>query len=85
MQVVFTKSAMKALWRMQPAKAEAIRQAIDRAAADPFGPDNNRAPLASVPGGFRQRVGAWRVSFIADSKADRLEVFEIAPRGGAYR
>ncbi|MEO5375449.1 MAG: type II toxin-antitoxin system RelE/ParE family toxin [Alphaproteobacteria bacterium] len=85
MLVVFTKSATKVLLRMQTAKARDIREAVDRAAATPFAHDNNRKPLVGIPGGFRQRVGDWRVSFIVDTKADRLEVFEIAPRGGAYR
>ena len=45
----------------------------------------NLRPLVGVPHGFRIRVGEWRVSFTLDRKAAVMEVFEIEPRGGAYR
>jgi mRNA interferase RelE/StbE len=84
-RIVLAKSALKALRRMQPAKAEDIRQAIDRVTADPSAPNNNVTALKGVPGGFRIRAGDWRVSFVLDRTAEVLGVFEIAPRGGAYR
>ena len=70
---------------MQPAKARDIREAIDKAAADPTAPNNNIRPLTGVPNGFRIRVGDWRVSYTLDYQGGLMNVFEIAPRGGAYR
>ena len=84
-EIVIAREAGKILARMQPAKAKDIREAIDKVAADPTAPNNNLRPLQGVPNGFRIRVGDWRVSFTLDRQAGVLSVFEIAPRGGAYR
>jgi len=70
---------------MQPKKAAAIRAAIGRVAADPRARNNNLKPLAGIPNGVRLRIGDWRVSFTLDYAAQVMDVFEIAPRGGAYR
>jgi mRNA interferase RelE/StbE len=80
MRIIVGRDALKALSRMQPAKARDIRQvAADQSARNP-----NLRPLKGVPNGFRIRVGDWRVSYTLD-RADVLDVFEIAPRGRAYR
>lgn len=84
-EIEIVRSAQKALLGMQPAKAADIREAIARMAADPFAPNNNIRPLKGVPDGFRIRVGDWRVSYTFDPRARKIRVFEIAPRGGAYR
>jgi mRNA-degrading endonuclease RelE of RelBE toxin-antitoxin system len=68
---------------MQPAKTKDIRQALTRVAADPSARNPNLRPLKGVPNGVRIRVGDWRVSYTLGAGA--LDVFEIAPRGGAYR
>jgi mRNA interferase RelE/StbE len=62
-----------------------IREAIDKVAADPAAPNNNIRALKGVPNGFRIRVGDWRVSYTLDHRGGVMNVFEIAPRGGAYR
>ncbi len=85
MRLAIKKSPLKRLRRMQPAKAVAIRKAIERVAANPSGRHPDLRRLTDVPGGFRIRVGDWRVSFTLDREAGILEVFEIEPRGGAYR
>jgi len=85
MKVVIARDPAKVLSRMQPAKARDIRQALDRIAADPVAPNNNLVPLKGVANGFRLRVGDWRVSYTLDRAAEVIDVFEIAPRGGAYR
>ena len=85
MQIRIAKSAMKALLRLQPAKARQIREAIATAAANPFAPNNNVKALKGVRNGYRIRIGDWRVSYTIDRASQTLEVFEIAPRGGAYR
>lgn len=85
MKAVIKRDPLKVLRRMQPAKAEDIRAAIDRIARDPAAPNNNIRPLSTVPDGFRVRVGDWRVSYSLDHAAQIMTVFEIAPRGGAYK
>jgi mRNA interferase RelE/StbE len=85
MDVEYKRDALKALRRMQPAKAQDIMEAVDRIAADPAVPNNNVKPLKGVPNGYRVRVGDHRASYTLDRKTDKMEVFEIAPRGGAYR
>jgi mRNA interferase RelE/StbE len=85
MKIGFRRDPLKALRSMQRAKAEAIFAALDRIAANPFARNNNVKPLRGVPDGYRVRVGDWRVSYTLDRQADVIEVFEIAPRGGAYR
>jgi mRNA interferase RelE/StbE len=84
-QIVIARHAGKVLARMQPAKVRDIREAIDTVAADPAAPNNNIRPLKGVPNGFRIRVGNWRVSYTLDHRSGVMNVFEIAPRGGAYR
>jgi mRNA interferase RelE/StbE len=84
-EIVIARDAGKVLARMQPAKANDIREAIDRVAADPAAPNNNLRALKGVPNGFRIRVGDWRVSYTLDYRANVMSVFEIVPRGGAYR
>jgi mRNA-degrading endonuclease RelE of RelBE toxin-antitoxin system len=83
--ITFRRDAAKALFGMQPAKAADIRAALARVAADPSVANNNLRPLKGVPHGFRLRVGDWRVSYTLDRNAASINVFEIAPRRGAYR
>ncbi|HML10877.1 MAG TPA: type II toxin-antitoxin system RelE/ParE family toxin [Stellaceae bacterium] len=85
MEVVYDRDPLKVLRSMQPAKAVDIRAAIARIAIDPFAPNNNIRPLRGVPNGYRVRVGDWRASYTIDRQANVIEVFEVAPRGGAYR
>ena len=85
MKVIYRRAPAKALRRMQRAKAEDIMGAIKRVAADPLAPNNNVRALKGVPNGFRIRVGDWRVSYTVNREAAMIDVFEIAPRGGAYR
>lgn len=85
MEVEIGREARRVLRRLQPAKAQDIREAIGRVAADPHVPNNNVRRLAGVPNGFRVRVADWRVSYMLDRQQDRMTIFEIAPRGGAYR
>jgi len=84
-EVTYRRDPVKALRRMQPAKAKDITTAIDRIAADPSAPNNNVRPLKGLSNGFRVRVGDWRVSYSIDREARVIDVFEVAPRGGAYR
>jgi mRNA interferase RelE/StbE len=84
-KVTYRRDPEKALRRIQPAKAEDIMAAVDQIAADPSAPNNNVRPLKGISNGFRVRVGDWRVSYTINREARLIEVFEVAPRGGAYR
>lgn len=83
--ITYRRDALKALVRMQPSKADDIRTALARVAADPTAPNNNLRPLRGRRIAFRLRVGDWRISYVLDRRARVIDVFEIAPRGGAYR
>jgi mRNA interferase RelE/StbE len=82
--ITYRRDALRALSRMQPAKADDIRQALARVAADPTAPNNNLRPLRGRANAFRIRVGDWRVSYTLDRRAQVIDVFEIETRGGAY-
>jgi mRNA-degrading endonuclease RelE of RelBE toxin-antitoxin system len=79
----YTRTALRQL-RKCP-KREQMTKWIDKLAGDPFRKDANVKPLTGIPGGFRRRFGDWRVSYHIDQDGRLIEVFEIAPRGGAYR
>jgi mRNA interferase RelE/StbE len=83
--ITFRRDALRALSRLQPAKVEDIRLALTRVAADPAAPNNNLRPLRGRSNAFRIRVGDWRVSYTLDRRAQVIDVYEIASRGGAYR
>jgi mRNA interferase RelE/StbE len=85
MRITYRRDPVKTLRRIQRAKAEDIMAAIERVATDPSAPNNNVRALKGVPNGFRIRVGDWRASYTIDWDTAVTDVFEIAPRGGAYR
>ena len=85
MEIVYRRGPQKALRRMQRAKAEDIFEALERIAAEPHARSNNVKPLKGIVDGYRIRVGDWRVSYTLDHRTGVIDVFEIAPRGGAYR
>jgi mRNA-degrading endonuclease RelE of RelBE toxin-antitoxin system len=85
-RLTWKREALKALLAMQPKRAMAIREKCQEIAAAPLpAKHSNLRPLAGVPNGYRVRFGDWRVSFTVDPETDVMEVFEVAPRGGAYR
>ncbi|HER26249.1 MAG TPA: type II toxin-antitoxin system RelE/ParE family toxin [Rhodospirillales bacterium] len=79
----YTRSALRQL-RKCP-KREQITNWFRQAVGDPFRKDTNIKPLSGVAQGYRRRFGDWRVSYYVDQQGRVIEVFEIAPRGGAYR
>jgi mRNA interferase RelE/StbE len=85
--LVWKRDVVKAMLRIEPRRAAAIRAAMQAIGADPppRGRHRNVVALAGVPDGYRLRVGDWRVSFLVDHAQDEIEVFEVAARGSAYR
>ena len=77
------KTAAKTLNRLDERTRQRIRAAIDSVAADPRAPNSNARPLRG--GGYRLRIGDWRVLYDLDHGARTLDVRAIKQRGGAYR
>jgi mRNA-degrading endonuclease RelE of RelBE toxin-antitoxin system len=85
-ELVWTRAALKGLMRVEPSlRRQTVIDTMERVAADPFAKDNNVKPLTGLPNGYRRRFGDLRVSYTVGRKTDVLEVFEVSPRGGAYR
>lgn len=84
-EITFTRSALKGLADMPASKREEALAVLRRIAAERDYRNNNLKPLRGIKGGFRLRAGDWRINFTRDAKAGEMEVFEVAPRGGAYR
>ena len=63
--------------------ARRIIEKIDLLAVDPFASNPNASALRG--GGFRLRVGDWRVLYEIDASANLLKVVAVLPRGRAYR
>jgi mRNA-degrading endonuclease RelE of RelBE toxin-antitoxin system len=83
--ITYKTSALKALSRMQPAKARNVMEALAAIAADPFARHPNVKPLKGIKSAYRARVGDLRASYTLHRGERLMNIFEIAPRGGAYR
>lgn len=70
---------------LSAAQKKTLRSVLDGVALDPKYRHNNLKPLKGLKNGFRLRLGDWRVSFFRDAKDGVIDVFEIQPRGKAYR
>ncbi|MBK8906982.1 MAG: type II toxin-antitoxin system RelE/ParE family toxin [Rhodospirillales bacterium] len=82
MDITYRKPAAKILRRMQPKRAQMIRDDLALFAADPKRTDVDVVDLTNRPG-FRLRSGDWRVIF--ELTEDRLVVLRISPRGQVYK
>jgi mRNA interferase RelE/StbE len=80
--VLYTRTAQKALMRLQRNIALRIREKIRSFAEDPASQANNVKALQGVEGVIRLRVGDWRV-IMRDGVV--VEILEIKARGSAYR
>lgn len=80
---VVTRTAARELRRCP--KQGDILTWLERLCVDPFVRDNNVKPLTGMDAAYRRRFGVWRVSYTVDRAAKVIEVFEVRPRGGAYR
>ena len=83
--IAYSRSAQKALDRLDAVLNRRIRERIKQVAGDPFGANPQVKPLRGIADGYRLRVGDWRVSYRIHRDTRLLEVFEVASRGGAYR
>ncbi|MFQ5763601.1 MAG: type II toxin-antitoxin system RelE/ParE family toxin [Rhodospirillales bacterium] len=83
--VSYRKSALRRVRGLSPAQRRTLDTVLKAVARDPGYRHNNLRPLAGVKDGFRLRLGDWRVSFVRDAKGGVIDVYEIEPRGSAYR
>ncbi len=81
-RVVIKKGALRVLRRMDRKAAERISAALKKLEDDP---DRRALDIRALKaqGGFRLRVGIWRVLF--ERRGDTVTVHAIRPRGRAYR
>jgi mRNA interferase RelE/StbE len=80
-EIVYSKSALKALSRIPVNLAKRIRSKIEQYAADPASQVSSIVKLQGRDG-YRLRVGDWRVIF--DEDGNVIAILEIGPRGGIY-
>ena len=83
-EILYMKAARKRMRGLPPKLARNIRAKIRAVAADPLARNPNLKRL-QASGGYRLRVGDWRVFYSLDAKAKTLTVEGVEPRGGAYQ
>ena len=83
-EILYMKAARKRMRGLPPKLARNIRAKIRVVAADPLARNPNLKRL-QASGGYRLRVGDWRVFYSLDAKAKTLTVEGVEPRGGAYQ
>lgn len=81
-EIVYSKTAQKALVRMPWNWAIRIRYKISAYADDPASQANNVKALQGLDGMLRLRVGDWRI-VMCDGVV--LEILDIRARGIAYK
>lgn len=85
LKIRYRKSALLNTRNLSVAHKRTLRTVLDGVAQGTDYRHNNLKPLKGVNNGFRLRLGDWRVSFVRDTVAGTVDVFEIQPRGKAYR
>ena len=78
MNVQYTKRAIKTIQGMDTKTKTRIRAAVNGI------PAGDIKTLQGSPGGYRLRVGDWRVIFTY-ADANTVIVHKIAPRGQVYK
>ncbi len=85
MEIRYRKSALYNARSLSAPHRHTLKEVLSGIAQDPKYRHNNLKPLRGVKNGFRLRLGDWRVSFVRDARDGIIDVFEIQPRGKAYR
>lgn len=81
-EIVYSKTAQKALMRMPRNWAVRIRDKVNAYASDPATQANNVKVLKATDDILRLRVGDWRI-IMCDGVV--LEILDIKARGSAYK
>ena len=86
MRVEYSKTAVKALQRMDKTLRNRIREAIDGLTQTP--PKGDIKPMEGKPvGRYRLRVGGYRVIYRYDDDGSMvvLYIIDVGPRGDIYK
>lgn len=86
MQIEYTRTAVKAINRMDKAQRLRIRTAIEGLTLKP--PRGDIKPMQGTPSGrYRLRVGGYRViyTYRQDGTMEILCILDVGPRGDVYK
>ena len=87
-RLTYKRSATKVLQRMDRRTRQRIAEALDQLEEDPDRQDLDITPITGA-GGFRLRIGGWRVLYdrerAEDENEEEIIIQAIRPRGQAYR
>lgn len=86
MQIEYSKSAVKAIARMDKALKQRIRMGIEGLTEQP--PQGDIKPMEGKPEGrYRLRIGSYRIIFTyrADGTMEILYIIDIGSRGDIYK
>ena len=83
-KIEYQQQAIKALLKMPRNSARLIREKIEHLALSPYAANNNVKRMEGV-GGYRLRVGDWRVLYEIIDDRLVIVVVKIKPRGDAYK
>jgi mRNA interferase RelE/StbE len=83
-QIEYQQQAIKTLLKMPRDTARLIRTKIELLAQSPYTANNNVKKLEDI-GGYRLRIGDWRVLYEIIDERLILVVVKIKPRGDAYK
>ena len=84
-EIRYQKHAARQILRLHGDIVRRISAKIKMVAADPYGKHPNATRMRDREGGFRLRVGDWRVIYFLDDETKSLLVAKINRRGVAYR
>jgi mRNA interferase RelE/StbE len=82
--IVISRAAEKTLNNLDRPTEERIRNRVKQIAADPFDPHLSKA-LSHQKHQRSSRIAGWRILFIANIEAKRIEILAIGSRGQIYR
>jgi mRNA interferase RelE/StbE len=82
-RVVSTKPFAKALEKIPQNWQRRIISKIREVAVDPYAPNNNLTKLQGR-GGYRLRVGDWRVIYELEDERLVMLILNVGPRGDIY-
>ena len=83
-KIYFHRDAEKALKKLPKEVVERVWEKIRTLESDPR-PAGCKKLQGRYDNHYRIRVGNWRISYVVEEDVLIILVFEIAPRGGAYR
>ena len=83
-KIEYQQQAIKVLLKMPRNTARLIREKIEHLALSPYAANNNVKRMEGV-GGYRLRVGDWRVLYEIIDDRLVIVVVKIKTRGDAYK